>query len=106
LQGPIEVISLEQFAAGSGFEVISHPFAKYTGLEAVRRAASRLGERNYRLLTNNCEHFCLWRLFGQGKSEQGEACIRNPVHAVAALATLVVCALGSQWHVASSFALH
>lgn len=28
--------------------------------ETVARAYSRLGERNYNLLTNNCEHFAIW----------------------------------------------
>lgn len=28
--------------------------------ETVERAYSRLGERNYNLLMNNCEHFAIW----------------------------------------------
>ena len=28
--------------------------------ETVERAYSRLGERSYNLLTNNCEHFAIW----------------------------------------------
>ena len=28
--------------------------------ETVERAYSRLGERDYNLLTNNCEHFAIW----------------------------------------------
>jgi HRAS-like suppressor 3 len=108
-RGPVEIVTIEQFAAGFGFKVIAHPRALYTGFEVVRRAVSRLGERNYKLLTNNCEHFCMWCLFGQGKSEQIEACLHNPVHAVALIATLVVCRLAREWSAASSehvFALH
>ncbi|BDC45695.1 lecithin retinol acyltransferase family protein [Paraburkholderia terrae] len=104
-RGPVEIVSIDQFAAGFGFEVISHPVAKYESLAAVRRAASRLGERSYRLLTNNCEHFCLWCLFGHGRSEQVQACIRNPAHGAVVLVTLVVCVLGNQWHFASSLSL-
>jgi hypothetical protein len=104
-RGPVEIVSVEQFAAGFGFEVVSHPFTKYSALEAVRRAASRLGERNYRLLTNNCEHFCLWCLFGQGRSEQVQACLRHPAHGVAVVVTLLVCALGSQLNLASCFSI-
>ncbi|MFM0061478.1 lecithin retinol acyltransferase family protein [Paraburkholderia phytofirmans] len=100
-RGPVEIVSIDQFVAGFGFEVVSHPFAKYTGLDVVRRAASRLGERNYRLLTNNCEHFCLWCLFGQGRSEQVHACIRNPAHGMVVIVTLVACVLSSQSHFAS-----
>jgi len=105
-RGPVEIVSIEQFAAGFSLEVISHRFARYTGLEVVRRAASRLGERKYRLLTNNCEHFCLWCLFGQGRSEQIEACIRNPPHGLVVLVLLVVWTLGSQWHLPSSILPH
>lgn len=105
-RGPVEIVSIDQFASGSGLEVISHSFAKYTGLEAVHRAASRLGERNYRLLTNNCEHFCLWCLFGQGRSEQVQACLRNPARGVVVIVTLVACVLSSRWHFASSISLN
>ncbi|XUW90518.1 lecithin retinol acyltransferase family protein [Burkholderia sp. M6-3] len=105
-RGPVEIVSIDEFAAGLGVEVISHPFARYTGLAAVRRAASRLGERNYRLLTNNCEHFCLWCLFGHGKSEQVQACLRNPAHGLVVLVTLFACVLGNHWHFASSVSLN
>lgn len=101
-RGPVEIVSIEHFAAGFGFEVVSHLSAQYTGLEVVRRAASRLGERNYRLLTNNCEHFCLWCLFGQGRSEQVEACIRNPAHAIGVLVTLIVCMMARKQNFTSS----
>jgi len=32
----------------------------YSKKETVERAYSRLGERKYDLLTNNCEHFAVW----------------------------------------------
>ena len=32
----------------------------YSPEETVSRAYSRLGETNYNLLTNNCEHFAIW----------------------------------------------
>jgi hypothetical protein len=38
----------------------------------VRRAGLRLGENSYRLLTNNCEHFCDWCIRGQPRSHQVE----------------------------------
>jgi hypothetical protein len=31
---------------------------------------SRLGERRYRILTNNCEHFCEWCLNGASRSHR------------------------------------
>ena len=36
----------------------------------VSRAQSRLGERKYRPVTNNCEHFALWCKTGISSSEQ------------------------------------
>lgn len=100
--GPIEAISIEDFSAGFGLQVVQHPHAQYTGLEIARRAATRLGEHNYKLLTNNCEHLCLWCVLGQGQSYQVDACVRNPVRAVRVLFTLLLCKLVRDWMPASS----
>jgi hypothetical protein len=87
-RGPVEEISIEQFAAGREVSIRLNPTAKYVGLEAVRRARSRLGEDRYRLLTNNCEHFCSWCLFGESQSRQVQACIHHPHVALTAIAGL------------------
>lgn len=92
-RGPIEGISIDHFSAGFGFNVVPPPHSQYTGAEIARRVASRLGEQDYRLLTNNCEHLCLWCIVGQGKSDQIDACIRNPARAVRVLLTLLFCTL-------------
>jgi hypothetical protein len=42
----------------------------------VRRARSRLGERRYDLLRNNCEHFCSWCQDGEARSAQVAALTR------------------------------
>lgn len=88
-RGPVEETTVEAFAAGRMVTVKANPCARHVGLEAVARARSRLGEDNYRLLTNNCEHFCTWCLFGEGRSEQVEACLHHPSMAVQAVANLV-----------------
>jgi hypothetical protein len=36
----------------------------------VERARSRLGESRYRILTNNCAHFCAWALRDERQSRQ------------------------------------
>ena len=36
----------------------------------IERAESRLGERQYNLLTNNCEHFATWSKTGRNVSQQ------------------------------------
>lgn len=100
--GPVEAISIEDFSAGCGLQVVEHPHAQYTGFEIARRAASRLGEQNYKLLTNNCEHLCLWCVLGQGRSHQIDACMRNPARAVCVLFTLLLCKLVREAMPASS----
>lgn len=47
----------------------------------VRRAESRLGERKYNLLFNNCEHFATWCKTGVSESQQ----VKNFVDAIAKL---------------------
>ncbi|WP_043288664.1 lecithin retinol acyltransferase family protein [Paraburkholderia oxyphila] len=94
--GPVEAISIQHFSAGFDIEVVPHTHAQYTGSEVAHRASSRLGEHNYRLLTNNCEHLCQWCVFGQGRSDQVQACIRNPARAMRVLFTLFVCTLISE----------
>lgn len=88
-RGPIEEVTLERFAAGHAVRVVPHPYAAYAGRTVVLRARSRLGENRYRLLTNNCEHFCAWCLLGESRSEQVHTCFTHPragVHALLCLA--------------------
>ena len=69
---PVEVASCDEFAGGHAMWVKFTPDARYTGADAVRRAYQRLGENRYRLMTNNCEHFCAWCLYGESRSCQIE----------------------------------
>ncbi len=62
--------------------------------EVIRRARSRLGEDSYRLLTNNCEHFCEWCLRGERRSYQVEAWLAGPARALQAMIRLVAQVLG------------
>ena len=78
-RGPVEEISLSRFAAGHGVRVVSGVAPKFEEREVVRRARSRIGEDNYRLLTNNCEHFCEWCLRGEPRSYQVEARLALPL---------------------------
>ncbi|CAJ0793627.1 Hydrolase [Ralstonia mannitolilytica] len=92
-RGPVERISITCFALGFSVTVNRDANPRYDGAEVARRALSRLGERDYRLLTNNCEHFCSWCLFGECRSKQVEACAKNPVQAVRTLFMLMRLAL-------------
>ena len=68
--GPVEEVSLPRFANGHEVKIVDHLDPPYSPEEIVRRARSRLGENDYRLLTNNCEHFCNWCLSGISLSDQ------------------------------------
>ncbi|MFM0431073.1 lecithin retinol acyltransferase family protein [Paraburkholderia aspalathi] len=88
-RGPVEEVELTNFAAGHPLTIRPTPSARYVGDEAVRRARSRLGENHYRLLTNNCEHFCAWCLLGESRSEQVHCCLTHPRAGVLTLVCLV-----------------
>ncbi|SDE16916.1 lecithin retinol acyltransferase family protein [Paraburkholderia lycopersici] len=88
-RGPVEEVTLERFAAGHEVAVVAHPLAAYAGRAAVARARSRLGEDRYRLLSNNCEHFCTWCVDGKGRSEQVRACVAHPLAGLRVVRALV-----------------
>jgi Lecithin retinol acyltransferase len=75
--GPVEKVSLRQFINGHPVRIVAHPESHFSPGEIVRRARSRLGENAYRLLTNNCEHFCNWCISGISRSAQVEPAISD-----------------------------
>lgn len=48
------------FKKGSYFILNIENAALFNGEKTVERAKTRLGEKNYNLLQNNCEHFVIW----------------------------------------------
>src|SRR5262245_4782399 len=64
--------SIQDFAAGTGVEIVQHT-NRLTPIVTVNLALSRVGERRYHLVTNNCEHFAEWCLTGQSNSAQVKA---------------------------------
>lgn len=61
--------SYERFARGNPVYVKQQAVA-YVPDVVIQRAESRLGERQYNLLTNNCEHFANWCKVGRNESDQ------------------------------------
>jgi hypothetical protein len=78
-RGPVEEISLARFTDGHPVCVRSDASLEFDCREVIRRARSRVGEDRYRLLTNNCEHFCEWCLYGEQRSYQVEEWLAGPV---------------------------
>lgn len=67
--GTICETTLKSFAKNNEFWVYKHSNS-YTSSEIISRARTRLGEGEYNLIFNNCEHFCHWCCTGVAKSNQ------------------------------------
>ena len=78
----IERTSMETFSQGNPVYVAEYTkgFA-YIPDVVVERAKSRLGEHDYNLLSNNCEHFACWCKTGISDSKQ----VRNYLPAITTL---------------------
>jgi len=50
----------KNFPSGKYFVLDFGSNVKFSSEDTVKRAESRLGENNYNLITNNCEHFAVW----------------------------------------------
>jgi len=70
--GPVEEVSLSQFARGREIWVRSEKTGHFGREDVIHRARLRLGEDRYHPLKNNCEHFCEWCVCGHPRSYQVE----------------------------------
>ena len=61
--------ALDDFSQGQPVSVVPHTQCSPQGV-TLRRAMSRIGEQNYNLLFNNCEHFATWCKTGRHQSSQ------------------------------------
>jgi hypothetical protein len=78
IRKPVEEVSLDAFAEGRPVFLVEHLEVCFEPTEIVRRARSRLGEKRYRLFTNNCEHFVEWCLHDLPRSFQAETALAYP----------------------------
>jgi len=69
-RGPVEEVSLSQFAQGREIRVRLDESSHFDREEVICRARRRLGENRYHPLKNNCEHFCEWCVRGEPRSYQ------------------------------------
>jgi len=78
-KGSIEQTTLENFLGGRDqFTVVNYPSNTviYTNQQIIDRAYRCLGENDYNLVFNNCEHFACWCVTGEKRSEQ----VRTVMH--------------------------
>ena len=85
---PVEEVSLASFAQGRAIWVRAHREPRFDRTEVMRRARSRLGEDRYRILSNNCEHFCEWCLRDEQRSYQVESLLALPRRLARAILSL------------------
>ncbi|MGX5217465.1 MULTISPECIES: lecithin retinol acyltransferase family protein [Pseudomonas] len=88
--GPIEITNMQRFAHGKPVWRLEEP-RRFSNDQVVNRARSRVGENQYKLLTNNCEHFCSWCINGQNHSAQINAYLHCPAHLLCLISALDPC---------------
>lgn len=66
---------IEKFAKGGRVQIHNRT-RRFSRTAIVNRALSRLGESEYQLLVNNCEHFVEWCCRGAKRSRQIENLVR------------------------------
>ena len=84
--------SIKDFCKGQSFKIIIHEDASPSGL-TLRRAMSRIGEKSYNLLFNNCEHFANWCKTGRHRSNQMEDWLKKSSFGAIAIGQFIPAAL-------------
>ena len=68
--GIIHETTLESFLDGRAIRFAGNTEPAFTEEEIIQRARSRIGEKEYSLINNNCEHFARWCVTGNSVSYQ------------------------------------
>lgn len=84
----------EDFSLGQPLSVVPYPEGGCSpdGV-CLRRAMGRLGEQNYNLLFNNCEHFAHWCKTGRHRSSQVEGWLHTGTLGALALGQMMPAAV-------------
>ncbi len=84
----------EDFSRGQPITAVEYPEGSCSPAGVtLRRAMGRLGEQNYNLLFNNCEHFAHWCKTGRHRSSQVEDWLHTGSLGALALGQFVPAAL-------------
>ena len=79
----------ETFAQGGDIELIK--YSRYIDPEeVVNRATSLIGEQDYNLFNNNCEHFAYWCKMSEHSSEQVKDAVAGSTGTVSTVAATAV----------------
>ena len=79
-KGEIAITTLEEFMGDQDkLYVVEYASSEaiHSSDEIVERALSRVGEDDYNLMFNNCEHFACWCVTGKHKSKQVNSVMSN-----------------------------
>jgi len=70
----IHETTLEHFQDNCLLKIIKFPLSVrcFSAKKTIERARSRIGEKGYNFLTNNCDHFAVWCKTGKHCSLQAE----------------------------------
>nr|VFJ77523.1 MAG: Lecithin retinol acyltransferase [Candidatus Kentron sp. FW] len=82
----VEIVDRETFSRDKPVRVMERP-AAYSPDEIIARAYRRLGEQDYSLVWDNCEHFVNWCRTGESRSQQVDSISEWVVSSAAKLAT-------------------
>ena len=84
----------DEFSRGQSITTVDYPQGSCSPAGVtLRRAMGRLGEQNYNLLFNNCEHFAHWCKTGRHRSSQVEDWLHTGSLGALALGQFVPAAL-------------
>lgn len=70
--GKLELTDIDTFSGGKTIHIRHYRERTYDREDTQLRALSRLGEDDYSVHANNCEHFCHWAIMGEARSKQVE----------------------------------
>ena len=85
----VHVTSGEKFSKGHSIEVHSTP-TSFDADEIALRALNCIGEQEYHILRNNCEHFVNWCRTGKRESQQVDRFIESASDAVSKVVVSMV----------------
>lgn len=80
--GRVVRTTVEEFADGHAFVVVTDPPATHAAEEVARRAEAHVGRDGYCPVVDNCEHFATWCATGRHRSRQVEVAVALATAAV------------------------